>query len=80
VDRLAVVRLAQYDHPRATLGMITMNKGDTFLSTSLGNSANVELKTKGYLNGGSGFRGTTYIRTIQFDDKSGEAALVCQEI
>lgn len=80
VDRLAVIRLAQYDHPRATLGLVAMDQENTFPKLRLGNSAAVELKSKGYLNNGFGFRGTTYIRVIQFDDRTGEATLVCQEI
>jgi len=80
VDRLAVVRLAQYANPRTTLGLITMDKGNTFLSTKIGNSAAVELKSVGYYNGLSGFRGTAYIRTLQYDDKIKEGVLVCEEI
>jgi len=80
VDRLAAVRLAQYAYPRNTLGLTVMDKGDTFLYTRVGNSGSVELKSVGYLNGGLGFRGTAYIRAIQFDDKVREAVLVCEEV
>jgi len=80
VDRLAVVRLAQYAYPRKTLGLITIDQGNTFNLTRVGNIAKVELQTQGYLNGGLGFRGDAYIRTVQFDDKNGEGVLVCEEI
>lgn len=80
VDRLAVVRLAQYAFPRKTLGLITLDQGDAFYLTRLGNIAYVELKTQGYHEGGLGFRGNGYIRTIQFDDKVQEGVLICEEV
>lgn len=80
VDRLAVVRLAQYAYPRKTVGLITLDKGDTFHLTRLGTIAAVELITQGYRNGGLGFRGNAYIRVIQFDDKVNEGVLVSEEI
>lgn len=80
VDRLAEVRLAQYAYPRKTLGLIVSKKGDTFQKTRVGNIGNVHLFTMGYLNGGLGFNGPAYIRTIQFEDKTGEAVLICEEL
>jgi hypothetical protein len=80
VDRLAVMRLAQYNYPRVTLGLVTMDKGNTFLDTKIGNSGSVDLKSLGYRNGALGFRGTAYIRTLQYDDKVKEAVLVCEEV
>lgn len=80
VDRLAVVRLAQYAYPRKTLGLITIDQGDTFYKTRVGNVAYVELQTQGFLNGGLGFRGSAYMRTVQFDDKNAEGVLVCEEV
>lgn len=80
VDRLAVVRLAQYSYPRNTLGLTVMNKGNAFLYTRVGNSGSVELKTVGYLNGGLGFNGTAYIRALQYNETNKECALVCEEV
>jgi hypothetical protein len=80
VDRLAVVRLSQYAYPRSTLALTTMNKGSTLEQVRVGYSGPVELKTVGYIDGNLGFRGTAYIRAIQYDDKVKEAILVCQEI
>lgn len=80
VNRLAVVRLAQYAYPRNTLALTTLNKGDTFLNTRVGYSGTVELKTQGYLNGGLGFRSDAYIDAVQFDDKIKEGVLVCKEV
>lgn len=80
VDRLAQVRLAQYAYPRKTLGFVVTKKGETFQKARVGTIANVHLFTMGYLNGGLGFAGPAYIRNIQFDDKSGEAVLICEEL
>lgn len=80
VDRLAAVYLQKYAYPRKTLGLITLDKGDTFEKTRVGNTAFVELKTQGYINNGLGFRGNAYIRVVQFDDRNGEGVLVCEEI
>jgi hypothetical protein len=80
VDRLATVRLAQYAWPRSTLALVTMDKNDTFASVRVGNSGSVKLKSVGYQSGSLGFQGTAYIRVVQFDDKTNEATLVCQEI
>jgi sRNA-binding carbon storage regulator CsrA len=79
VDRLAVVRLAQYAYPRNTLALTTMDKGNTLLYTRVGNSGSVKLRSVGYLNGGLGFQGTASIRVIQYDDKNKEVVLVCEE-
>lgn len=80
VDRLAVVRLAQYAYPRNTLALTAINKGNTFLYSRVGNSGSVELKTVGYLNNGLGFQNTAYIRAIQYSDVSKECTLVCEEV
>jgi hypothetical protein len=80
VDRLAIVRLAQYAWPRVNMGLTTLDKGDTFLHTRTGNSGTVELKSVGYRNGSLGFKGTAYIKTVQFDDKTEEAVLVTEEV
>ena len=80
VDQLAAVRLAQYAYPRRTLALTVMDKGKTFERLRHGNSGSVELKSVGYNNAGRGFRGTAYVRVVQFDDKTGEAVLACQEI
>lgn len=80
VDRLAVVRLAQYAYPRRTLGLLTIDQNDTFYKTRVGNVAYVELQTQGFYNGGLGFRGSAYMRTVQFDDKNAEGVLVCEEV
>lgn len=79
VDRLAVVRLAQYAYPRNTLALSVINQADTFDSVRVGYSADVELKTVGYTGGGLGFRATQYMRVVQYDDKTAEATLVCEE-
>jgi hypothetical protein len=80
VDRLAVTRLAQYSYPRNTMALITMDKDDTYELARAGVSGSVELKSVGYSNGGLGFKGTAYIKVLQFDDKTGEATLVCLEV
>jgi len=80
VDRLAVVRLAQYAYPRKTLGLITMDQDDNFLNIRSGYSGSVEFHTQGYRNGGLGYKGITGIRVIQFDDKTDEAVLVNEDI
>jgi len=80
VDRLAVVRLAQYAYPRKTISMTAIDENNTFLNVRVGNSGFAELQTVGYLNGGIGLRGTASIRVVQFDDKTEEAALVCEEL
>jgi hypothetical protein len=80
VNRLAIVRLAQYAYPRKTLGLTTIDEGDTFTLTRTGASGAVELKSVGYTNGALGFQGSAYIRVVQFDDNTGEANLVCEEI
>lgn len=86
VDRLATVRLAQYAYPRDTLALITIDNAgatgnaDTFRHTRVGNIGKVTLKSVGYRNGGLGYKGETYIKVIQFDDKTKEATLVGQEI
>jgi len=80
VDRLAVVRLAQYAYPRKTLGLVTMDQEDNFLNIRVGNSGSVEFQTQGYRNGALGYKGTAGIRVIQFDDKTSEAVLVNEDI
>jgi len=80
VDRLAIVRADQYAYPRKSIALITMDKGNTFLYTRAGNSGSVELKSVGYISGRLGFRGTAYIKVLQFDDKVKEAVLVCEEV
>jgi hypothetical protein len=80
VDRLAITRLAQYAYPRQTLGLVTLDKGDTFKKLRLGAIAAVELKTQGYYNGGLGWRGDAYIRVIQFNDTNQEGIIVCEEV
>jgi len=80
VDRLAVVRLAQYAFPRNTLALTTIDKGNAFLHIRAGYSGSVELKSFGYLNNGLGFHGTAFIRVLQYDDKIKKAVLVCEEI
>lgn len=80
VNRLAIVRLAQYAFPRKTLGLTTIDEGDTFNLTRTGASGAVELKSVGYTNGALGFQGSAYIRVVQFDDNTGEAVLVVEEI
>lgn len=80
VDRLAVVKLAQYAYPRKTLGLVVIDEGDTFYKTRIGNTSYIELFTQGYHNGGLGFRGNAYIRVLQFDDKTNEGVLICEEI
>lgn len=80
VDRLAAVRVLQYANPRRTLGFVASNEGDTFQYLRLGYIAKAEFQTQGYTNGNLGFRGNAYIRMIQFDDKTGEAVLVMEEL
>jgi hypothetical protein len=79
VDRLATVRLAQYAYPRNTLALITMNQADTLQNVRVGYSGDVRLRSVGYQNGALGFEATQYLRVVQYDDKSGEATLVCEE-
>ena len=80
VDALAVARLNQYKTPRSTIGLIALNKGGAFRYTRAGYTAAVQLKSVGYLNEGLGFKNTAYQKAVQYDDKTGEAVLVCQEI
>lgn len=80
VDRFAVMRLKQYAFPRKTMGLITLDEGNTFINTRVGNSGSVMLRTMGYRTGGLGFEGQAYIRVVQFNDTNGEGVLVCEEI
>ena len=80
VDRIAIVRLAQYAFPRSTLGLLTLDEGRTFLDLRIGNSGRVQLRTMGYKNGALGFDGQAYLRALQYDDKTGEAVSICEEI
>lgn len=81
VDRLAIVRLAQYAYPRMTLGLVATNQENI----KVGNSGPVNLFSVGYLDtegqqDGLGFKGTAYVRVVQFDEKTQKSQLVCQEI
>ena len=79
VDRLAIVRLAQYAYPRNTLALTAADVGSTLNEVRVGYSAEVLLRSVGYQSGTLGFGTTQYIRVVQYDDKTGEAALVCEE-
>lgn len=80
VDRLAAVRLAQYAFPRNTLGLSAIDL--TYIK--VGNSGPVNLFSAGYLANGVatdiGFKGTAYLKMVQYDEKTQKAMLVCQEI
>jgi hypothetical protein len=80
VDRLAVVRLAQYAYPRDTLALITMDKGNTFIDTRIGSVGKVLLKSVGYQSGALGYKGSVYLRVVQYDEKTNECVLVGQDI
>lgn len=80
VDRLAVVRLAQYAWPRKTLGLVTGNEDETFRNIRSGYSGSVELFTQGYRGSNLGYKGTAGIRVLQYDDKTKEAVLVSEDI
>lgn len=81
VDRLALVRLAYYAFPRKTLNLTVIDQGNTFSLTRIGAIGQAKLFSVGYKEDGSlGFEGDAYIRTLQFDDRTGEAVLICQEI
>lgn len=80
VDRLATVRLAQYAYPRRTMALSVIDKGNAFDYTRVGNGGSVNLRTVGYRNNALGFQGAAYIRVVQFEEKQGEAILVCEEV
>lgn len=80
VDRLAVVRKAQYAWPRNTIGLIATNTNADFLNLRIGYNGSVEFHTQGYRNGAVGYKGMTGIRVIQFDDKTNEAVLVNEDL